>query len=91
MGLVYIGKKLNESLAVESVLDEAGVDYAVEVDYYSGGVIFRRARAGAFFYVEEADHARASAALAAKGYTPQELLPVPPDDGSPPPPAAISG
>lgn len=49
--LLHIAKKLKESLRVESLLDEAGVDYHIEVDNYMGGVIFRSARAGAFFYV----------------------------------------
>lgn len=80
MGLVYIGKKLDESLAIELVLDEAGLDYAVEVDYYTGGIIFRRERAGAFFYVEDADFARAAAALKSKGYTPQDPPPSPPSE-----------
>lgn len=50
--LVYIARKLNEALEVEEKLTRAGIDYLVEVDYYMGGVIFRRERAGAFFYVE---------------------------------------
>ena len=40
--LIYIGKRLSESQAVEAVLTEAAIDYAVEVDLYTGGVIFRR-------------------------------------------------
>ena len=49
--LVYIGKKLRESLRLEEVLLAANVDYGVETDHYRGGVIFRSVRAGAFFYV----------------------------------------
>jgi len=51
MDLVYIAKKLKEALRLESVLTESGVEYAVETDRYSGGVIFRTERVGAFFYV----------------------------------------
>ncbi len=51
LDLVYIAKKLNEALRLESALTESGVDYAVETDKYSGGVIFRSERMGAFFYV----------------------------------------
>ncbi len=51
MDLVYIAKKLQEALRLESVFTESGVDYAVETDKYSGGVIFRSERVGAFFYV----------------------------------------
>ena len=60
MNLVYIAKKLKEALRLESALTESGVDYAVETDRYSGGVIFRSERVGAFFYVlpEVADQAR---------------------------------
>jgi hypothetical protein len=60
MDLVYIAKKLEEALRLESAFTESGVDYAVETDRYSGGVIFRSERVGAFFYVlpEALDHAR---------------------------------
>jgi len=51
MDLIYIAKKLKEALRLESVLTESGVEYAVETDRYSGGVIFRTERVGAFFYV----------------------------------------
>ena len=60
MDLVYIAKKLQEALRLESVFTESGVDYAVETDRYSGGVIFRSERVGAFFYVlpDAAEQAR---------------------------------
>jgi len=51
MDLIYIAKKLKEALKLESALTESGVEYAVEPDKYSGGVIFRSERVGAFFYV----------------------------------------
>ena len=68
--LIYIGRKLGDALAIEAVLTEAGIDYAVEVDYYTGGVIFRRSRAGAFIYVDPEARARAVEALRAKGHQP---------------------
>ena len=68
--LIYIGRKLNDALAIETVLTEAGIDYAVEVDYYTGGVIFRRSRAGAFIYVAPEARPRAVEALRAKGHQP---------------------
>jgi len=49
--LIYIAKKLNEALSLETALTESGIDYGVEADEYRGGVIFRSARIGAFFYV----------------------------------------
>lgn len=60
MDLVYIAKKLEEALRLESAFTESGVDYAVETDKYSGGIIFRSERVGAFFYVlpEAFDQAR---------------------------------
>jgi len=60
MDLIYIAKQLKEALRLEAALTESGVDYAVETDQYSGGVIFRRERVGAFFYVlpEALDQAR---------------------------------
>ena len=60
--LIYIAKKLRDALRLESVLAEAGVDYGVETDEYSGGVLFKSVRAGAFFYVlpETVDAARAA-------------------------------
>ncbi|HVN07021.1 MAG TPA: hypothetical protein VMT86_21535 [Bryobacteraceae bacterium] len=58
--LVYIAKRLNEALRLESIFSNAGVDYGVEADEYRGGFIFQRVRTGAFFYVlpEEVDKAR---------------------------------
>jgi len=58
--LVYIAKKLKDALRLESVLTAAGLDYGVEADEYRGGVVFRTARVGAFFYVlpESAEPAR---------------------------------
>jgi hypothetical protein len=70
--LVYIGKKLGRAQDAEAVLDEAGVDYAIEVDNYVGGMIFRTTRAGAFFYVLSEDFAKAAGALSARGLDPQE-------------------
>ncbi|MGD0437261.1 MAG: hypothetical protein ABSB86_12415 [Bryobacteraceae bacterium] len=60
MDLIYIAKRLKEALRLEAALTESGVEYAVETDKYSGGVIFRSERVGAFFYVlpEAAQSAR---------------------------------
>jgi hypothetical protein len=51
MDLIYIAKKLKEALRLESALTESGIEYAVEPDKYSGGVLFMSERIGAFFYV----------------------------------------
>ncbi|MGB9606703.1 MAG: hypothetical protein ACP5U2_01325 [Bryobacteraceae bacterium] len=49
--LIYIAKRLREAQQLEQVLTAAGVDYVVGADRYIGGVIIRRERIGAFFYV----------------------------------------
>jgi len=58
--LIYIARRLKEALKLEDALTSALVEYAVEPDTYSGGVIFRSQRVGAFFYVlpEVAEQAR---------------------------------
>jgi vacuolar-type H+-ATPase subunit E/Vma4 len=69
--LVYIGKRLSRSLEAEKLLTAAGIDYAVEVDQYVGGVIFRTSRAGAFIYVRPDDYERAAESLKSGGIAPQ--------------------
>jgi hypothetical protein len=58
--LVYIAKRLRDALEVEGLLAAAGVDFGVETDTYTGGLLFRSERVGAFFYVlpETAEAAR---------------------------------
>jgi hypothetical protein len=73
--LIYIGKKLKESLAVELLLTENGVDYGVETDHYTGGFVFRTERVGAFFYVRPSDEDRARGLLTQHGYQPADPLP----------------
>jgi hypothetical protein len=51
LDLIYIAKNLKEALRLEAALTESGLDYAVETDKYSGGLLFRSTRVGAFFYV----------------------------------------
>jgi hypothetical protein len=71
--LLYIARKLSEAQALERVLTERAVDYLVEADEYTGGVIFRSVRVGAFFYVSPRDLERARAVLAENGYRPYRL------------------
>ena len=71
--LIYIARRLSEAQALERVLSEQAVDYLVEADEYTGGVIFRRVRVGAFFYVARRDLERAHAAMAQSGYRPYQL------------------
>ena len=72
LALLYVAKKLNESLRVEDVLNNAGLDYAVEPDTYRGGVIFQSERVGAFFYVTGATEAAAREALSRAGFKPYQ-------------------
>jgi hypothetical protein len=49
--LVYIAKRLRDALEIEGLFEAAGVDFGVETDSYTGGLLFRSERVGAFFYV----------------------------------------
>jgi len=70
--LIYIAKRLKDALRLESVLSTAGVDYGVEADEYEGGIIFRRLRAGAFFYVLPDAAEAARRVMRENGYRPAE-------------------
>jgi len=73
MALVYIGKKLKDALRLEDVLTKANIDYAVEVDTYTGGVIFRTERTGAFFYVEDPRIEETHRIMEGSGFKPHQL------------------
>jgi hypothetical protein len=66
--LIYIAKRLKEALRLEEALTESAVDYAVETDTYSGGVIFRSQRVGAFFYVLPDEVERARSVMGRAGF-----------------------
>lgn len=68
MELIYIAKRLKEALKLEEALTESAVDYAVETDTYSGGVIFRSERVGAFFYVLPDTAERARSVMESAGF-----------------------
>ncbi len=72
LNLVYIAKKLKEALALEQLFTTAGLDYLVEPDRYSGGIIFRSERVGAFFYVAPEDEPAARQTMLDGGYRPFE-------------------
>lgn len=71
--LIYIAKRLKEALALEEVLTQAGLDYLVEPDRYSGGMIFRTQRVGAFFYVDSDAAESAYHTMERAGYRPYEI------------------
>ena len=68
--LIYVARKLKEALHLEEALASAGLDYLVEPDTYSGGIIFRTERIGAFFYVALEDEEKARAVVVQAGYKP---------------------
>lgn len=70
--LVYIAKRLRDALRLESILTAAGVAYGVEADEYHGGVIFRRLRVGAFFYVRPETVELTHRVMRENGYRPHE-------------------
>ena len=70
--LVYIAKRLREALKLESLLTGHALDYLVEPDHYSGGIIFRSQRVGAFFYVPPEAEENARRVMSENGYRPQE-------------------
>ncbi len=72
LSLIYVAKKLREALALEKLLTDAGLDYLVEPDRYSGGIIFRSERIGAFFYVAPADEEQARKVMVGGGYKPYQ-------------------
>jgi hypothetical protein len=57
-----------DATQLESILTAGDIDYGVEADEYQGGVIFRRTRVGAFFYVLPEIHERAVSLLLEYGY-----------------------
>jgi hypothetical protein len=71
--LIYIAKRLKESLKIEDLLTEKGLDYLVEPDKYSGGLVFQTERVGAFFYVAPADEDLARSVLTAQGFKPYQI------------------
>jgi hypothetical protein len=70
--LIYIAKKLKDALALEQILNQAGLDYGVEADNYRGGFIFQSERIGAFFYVLEEAVETSRGVLTRNGYHPYE-------------------
>jgi hypothetical protein len=70
--LIFIAKRLEDATTLEALFIRAGIDYDVEPDEYQGGVIFRRMRIGAFFYVAEELRAKAVSVMLENGYVPVE-------------------
>jgi len=70
--LVYLARRLSESLKVEELLTANEIDYLVETGTYLGGFLFRRELVGAYFYVASPGAEGARQLLATHGYRPQD-------------------
>lgn len=70
--LVYIAKRLSDATELEQVLEKSGLDYGVEADTYTGGIIFRGERVGAFFYVLPEAVETARSVLREHGFLPAQ-------------------
>jgi hypothetical protein len=68
--LIYVAKRLKEALAVERTFNEAEFDFAVVPTRYTGGLLFRSQRVGAFFYVTPQSAERARGLILEYGYRP---------------------
>ena len=68
--LIFVAKKLRDAIALETLLNDSGIDYGVEADEYTAGVVFRTTRVGAFFYVRPEHRDAAVNILLANGYVP---------------------
>lgn len=75
LNLVYMARRLKESVAVERVLDDGDLDYTVEPAYYQSGLLFRSTKIGAYFYVLPKEEVRARSLLSGKGYKPYDTSP----------------
>ena len=69
--VVYLARRLKESLKVEELLTQHQIDYLVETGTYLGGFLFRRELTGAYFYVPPGEAPRTRELLTANGYKPE--------------------
>lgn len=67
---IYVAKSLADAQRLEAALKAANLEYLVEPDTYQGGLIFRSARIGAFFYVDPEERERAEQIMQRSGFTP---------------------
>ncbi len=68
LSLIYMARRLKHALAVEKILDDSGLDYALETGPYQSGLLFFSTRTGVFFYTTPEDEARARSLLSERGY-----------------------
>ena len=67
---VYVARTLSDAQKLEEAFKAAQVAYDVEPGTYQGGVIFRSARVGAFFYVPPELRERALDVMLENGFRP---------------------
>jgi hypothetical protein len=67
---IYVAKRLADAESLEAVFKTAGIEYEVETDTYQGGIIFRSARVGAFFYVAPETWEQAVGVMKENGFHP---------------------
>jgi hypothetical protein len=70
--LLYMARRLPDSLRLEKLLTASGVEYLLEVGTYTGGILFWRELAGAFFYVKPAHLEAARQLLRENRYKPYD-------------------
>lgn len=75
LDLVFMARRLRDALRLEGLFTDAGLDYLVETGTYTGGMLFRRELAGAFFYVLPDDAEKARKILTANRLKPYAAEP----------------
>jgi hypothetical protein len=73
LALIYIARRLKEALRLEKLLTDSGLDYLVEPDKYSGGLIFRSERVGAFFYITPEQDQAVKDVMVRGGFKPYQV------------------
>jgi hypothetical protein len=66
--LIYMARRLKNSLTVERILTDGGVDYHLETGPYQSGLLFRTSKVGVFFYTRSRDAELARSMLLKNGY-----------------------
>lgn len=68
--LVYLARTLRDSIRLEDILNEAGLDYLLETGPYTAGFLIKRELTGAYFYVRPETALEARELLAKHRYKP---------------------
>jgi hypothetical protein len=49
--LIFLARTIKEAERVEQILNDQGIDFTVQLEFYLAGILFTRERAGIGFYV----------------------------------------